>query len=336
MKTLYKIVVSAAFVLLSAPFAFAQTERESGAALYRSGDYAGAVKLLKRAAKGDDAQAFYFLGLSYLKLNKVKESEKALKRALALDGGNAKIRVGLAYVYLLKNDTVGAQKEARSVLEANPNDEEAHYIIGAVNLRGGSYNYAYERAKKAIEINPNFASAYLLKSKALVSSFSIQAGTVLKTQGARSELLREASEDLEKYLSLSPKGEDAAFERENLESIKFFYEYYSRPENQKPLSFDSAPEKPQENRTPLKIISKPRAEFTQKARAANVSGGVVRCAVGFSADGQVKHVLIIKPLGYGLDEESVKAARAIKFEPELRDGKPISVVRIIEYTFTLY
>lgn len=336
MKMFYKFVLLSAFVLSFAGFATAQSERDGGIALYRSGDYAGAVKTLKQATKANagDAQVWYFLGLSYLKQEKIKESEKALKKAVALDANDTKIRVGLAYVYLLKNRSVEARAEAESVLKSNPNDEEAHYIIGTLDLRNASYNYAYERAKKAIEINPNFASAYLLKSRALVSSFSIQARTVLKP-GARGQLLKEASEDLEKYLALSPTGEDAAFERENLESIKFFAEYYSQPENAKPVNFD-APEKPADNQTPLKILSKPRAEYTDKARAAGFTGGLVRLAVGFSADGRVKHVLIIKPLGYGLDEQSVKAAHAIKFEPELKDGKPISTVKIVEYSFTLY
>ena len=337
MSILYKIALLSVFVFSSAAFASAQSGRDGGIALYRNGDYAGAVKSLKQAAKTNagDAQVWYFLGLSYLKQEKIKESEKALKKAAALDANDAKIRVGLAYIYLLKNRSAEARAEAEGVLKINPNDEEAHYIIGAVNLRDGSYNYAYARAKKAIEINPNFASAYLLKSKALVSSFSIQAGTVTKPQDARGQLLEEARADVEKYLSLAPNGDEAAFQRENLESIKFFAEYYNRPENQKPINFD-APEKPAENETPLKITSQPRADFTERARVAGFTSGSVRVAVGFSADGVVKHVLIIKPLGYGLDEQAVKAARQIKFEPALKDGKPISVVKLVEYTFTLF
>jgi TonB family protein len=336
MKTLYKLSLLIAFVLLTAGLTFAQSERESGVALYKQGDFAGAVRLLKQASKKDanDAQVFYYLGLAYLKQEKNKESEKALKKAVALDAQNAESRSALSYVYLLVNKTVEAQNEAQAALKINPNEAQAHYIIGVVNLRNGSYNYAYERAKKAVEINRNFASAYLLKSKALVSSFSLQAGTVIKPLSARAQLLQEASEDLEKYLSLSPTGEDAEFQRENLESIKFFSEYYNRPENQKPINFD-APEKPDENETPLKIISKPRAIYTDKARSSGVSG-IIRLAVGFSADGKVKHILIIKPLGYGLDEQAVRAAREIKFEPAIKDGKPISKVKFIEYSFMIY
>lgn len=336
MKTFDRIRLISALVLLFAGFASAQSGRDGGIALYRSGDYAGAVKSLKQATKtgAGDAQAWYFLGLAYLKQDKNKESVKALKKAVALDAQNADVRSALGYVYLLMNKSDEARSEAEAALKINPNDEQAHYIIGVVNFRNGSYNYAYERAKKAVEINPNFASAYLLKSKTLVSSFSVQAGTVIKPLGARGQLLQEASADLEKYLSLSPNGEDAEFQRENLESIKFFSEYYNRPENQKPVTFDVA-DKPEETQTTFRIISKPRAEYTDKARASGVSG-VIRVAVGFAADGNVKHILLIKPLGFGLDEQAVKAARAIKFEPASKDGKPISTVKFIEYSFAIY
>lgn len=336
MKTLYKIALSFALVISFAGFAAAQSEREQGIGLYKNGDYAGAVKLLKRAVKiGDnDAQAWFYLGNSYIKQDKHKEAEKALKKAVALDAGNGKMRSRLAYVYFLRNNPRDASIEARAALDANPNDEEAHYIVGAVNFREVLYSAAYERAKKALEINPNFAAAYALKSEALVSSFSAQAGTVDKTRGARGLLLQEASDDLEKYLSLSPTGEDAAFQREKLESIRFFAEYYNRPENQNPVNFDGSAA-PEPNLTPLKIISKPLAVYTDRARSAGVSG-LIRLRVGFSADGEVKHILIIKPLGYGLDEQAVRAARGIKFEPAIKDGKPISQVKVVEYSFAIY
>lgn len=336
MKTLYKIAASFTLVMMFGGFASAQTEREQGIGLYKNGDYAGAVKSLKQAVKvGDnDAQAWYYLGNSYIKQDRHKEAEKALKKAVALAAGDAKMRARLAYVYLLRNNTREASIEARAALDVNPNDEEAHYIVGAVNFRDASYNAAYERAKKALEINPNFAAAYVLKSESLVSSFSAQAGTVVKEPGARGRLLEEAGEDLEQYLRLVPNDEDAAFQRDKLESIKFFAEYYNRPENQKPLNFDAV-SPPDAGTTPFKIISKAPAAYTDKARSAGVSG-VIRLRVGFSADGKIKHILLIKPLGYGLDEQAVKAARGIRFEPPTKDGKPISTVKVIEYNFTIY
>ena len=52
--------------------------------------------------------------------------------------------------------------------------------------------------------------------------------------------------------------------------------------------------------------------------------------------GKVEHVLVLTSLGYGLDEEAIKAARGIKYEPQTRDGKPVTTVKPVEYSFTIY
>lgn len=334
---LCKFILIFAFALLSANSVFAQTDSQKGIELYKKGDYKGAVKILKQAVKSNasDAQTWYFLGLTYLKQDKKKDSQKALEKAVALDDKDTKIRVALAYVYLLRNNSQEAQKEAQAVLALNPNDAEAHYIIGIVNFRNNQYDTAYERANKAVKISPNFAAAYLLKSESLISNFAVLTGTISKTQDAKAVLFKEATEALEKYLSLSPDNEETKFQREFLESLKFFSEYYDRPENQKPVNFDANNQPDNTGRTSIKILSKPKAAFTQKARESGVSG-TIRLLVGFAADGKVKHILIIKSLGYGLNENVVRAARAIKFEPATKDGKPISVVKMVEYVFTLY
>jgi len=57
---------------------------------------------------------------------------------------------------------------------------------------------------------------------------------------------------------------------------------------------------------------------------------------GFSENGAIKYVLVVKSLGYGLDEAAVSAARQIKFEPKMVDSKPVSVVKTIEYNFNIY
>jgi outer membrane biosynthesis protein TonB len=54
------------------------------------------------------------------------------------------------------------------------------------------------------------------------------------------------------------------------------------------------------------------------------------------ASGKVEHILFLSRLGYGLDEEVMKAVNDIKFEPKLKDGKPVSTVIVREYTFAIY
>jgi TonB family protein len=69
---------------------------------------------------------------------------------------------------------------------------------------------------------------------------------------------------------------------------------------------------------------------------AKIQGVVVLDAV-VEADGTVGDVTVARSLDaeYGLDEESIKAARQWRFEPGERDGKPVAVLVTVELTFTL-
>lgn len=324
-------------LLVSAESVFAQqTEREKGIEVYQKGDYQGAIQILKKAVKTDssDAESWYFLGLSYFNKDDAKDSLKAFKKAVELNGQDSRARVGLAYVYLIKNNLQEAQKEAQEAIKLNGKNAEAHYVLGVINFRNNSFNYAYERARKALEMNPNLAAAYLLKTESLVSSFSQQTGTVIKSQNARKELLKEAAWNLEKYISLALSNKETEFQREYLQSLEFFAQYYDAPENNLPNSLD-VNEQINVSKTPVKILSKPPASYTERARGAGITG-TIRLLVGFAVNGNVRHILVLKPLSHGLNEEAVRAARGIKFEPATQDGKPISVVKIIEYSFSIY
>ncbi|MDQ3634770.1 MAG: energy transducer TonB [Acidobacteriota bacterium] len=59
-------------------------------------------------------------------------------------------------------------------------------------------------------------------------------------------------------------------------------------------------------------------------------------AVEFSKNGKVENVLVLKSLGYGLDEKAIEASQDIKFEPAKKNGEPISVVKKVQYNFYIY
>lgn len=315
---------------------FAQTNREKGIELFRKADYKNAVKTLKKAAgeNSSDFQSQYYLGLSYIKIKSYKDAAKVLRKAVELDKNSSEAFAALAYSYLLQNDVNNADINAQTALKLNPKNHDGHYILGVSSLRRGSFNLAYERAKKTIELKPDFSLAYYLKTEALINSFGLQGGTIVNPIERRYELLSEAAESLQKYLSLAPNDKDFAFLSEYLESLKFFVQYYEKPENRKPINFD--PVEPQNNNTTgLKITFKPKPQYTDDAREAAVSGNVRVLAV-FGADGKIQHTLVTKTLGYGLDEQAIRAAKTIRFEPEMKDGKPITVVKTIVFNFAIY
>lgn len=80
---------------------------------------------------------------------------------------------------------------------------------------------------------------------------------------------------------------------------------------------------------------KPRPPYTDSARQ-NLTQGTVKIAVEFGADGKLKFAYIVKSLPNGLTENCIEALKGIKFEPAQKDGKPVSVVWIVEYSFAIY
>jgi TonB family protein len=86
---------------------------------------------------------------------------------------------------------------------------------------------------------------------------------------------------------------------------------------------------------PFKIISKPRATYTDAARQNQVTG-VVRLRVTFSASGSIGSIAPVSGLPYGLTEQAIAAARQIRFEPAKKNGVPVASTKIIEYSFTIY
>jgi TonB family protein len=91
---------------------------------------------------------------------------------------------------------------------------------------------------------------------------------------------------------------------------------------------------------PLRIVSKPRANYTDAARMNNIQGTVM-VRVTFLADGTIGKVTDVPQnhenlRKYGLVKASIEAAKKVKFEPLVKNGKPIQVIKILTYTFTLY
>jgi len=85
----------------------------------------------------------------------------------------------------------------------------------------------------------------------------------------------------------------------------------------------------------VKVLSKPRANYTNFARFYEISGKVT-LRVTFSANGTIGAISPVLKLPFGLTEEAIAAARGITFEPAIRNGVAYSVSKPVEYSFTIY
>lgn len=83
------------------------------------------------------------------------------------------------------------------------------------------------------------------------------------------------------------------------------------------------------------IRKQPNPSYTKKAEQNNVEGTVVLRAV-LAANKKVSCIEVIKGLPDGLTEKAVEAAKKIKFDPAVKDGKPVSQWAWVEYNFNVY
>ena len=83
-----------------------------------------------------------------------------------------------------------------------------------------------------------------------------------------------------------------------------------------------------------KILYRKEPAYTEEARKAKVQGTVALSLV-VDEQGVARDFKILAPLGYGLDEKAIEAVQQWKFQPGMKDGKPVSVFANIEVTFRL-
>lgn len=86
--------------------------------------------------------------------------------------------------------------------------------------------------------------------------------------------------------------------------------------------------------SPVEIVSKPRPDYTEDGRKHSVEGEVT-LEVTFTAAGQVLVVRVVRGLGYGLDEQAIRAAQQIHFKPAQLGGQPIDSRAVVHIIFQL-
>lgn len=87
--------------------------------------------------------------------------------------------------------------------------------------------------------------------------------------------------------------------------------------------------------SPPRPTQKPEPHYSKKARMVSYQGTVVLWVV-VNAQGSVEQEWVVKPLGLGLDQETLRAARTWKFAPATRNGIPVPVRVMVEMTFRLF
>ena len=84
-----------------------------------------------------------------------------------------------------------------------------------------------------------------------------------------------------------------------------------------------------------KAVYAPDPEYSEEARKAKYQGTCVLMLI-VGPDGHPRDIRVARSLGLGLDEKAMEAVKQWKFDPALKDGKPVAVAISVQVEFRLY
>jgi TonB family protein len=132
-----------------------------------------------------------------------------------------------------------------------------------------------------------------------------------------------AAGTVKQILKLDPPNLD--YWQDRLETLELYSQPVSSPEERKVFGASEMYEA-------ARMTDAPAAQYTDEALTARTHGEV-RLRLVLAADGTVKDVFPIRSLPHGLSDAAMDAARRIKFEPGIRNGKPASQLITLVYEF---
>ncbi|MBK7704255.1 MAG: TonB family protein [Acidobacteria bacterium] len=309
------------------------TELDRGIELYRNGNYASAIVVLEKLSKGElknDARVWNYIGLAYMKIDDNPAAAKALERSVKLAPNDSTIRANYGFVLLLNREIGKARSNLTKAIELDSKNASAYFLRATARFWDSKYKDALSDAEQAIAVNPDFGVAYTLKADVLVAMFGENVPTGTPT-AEELGLLERAIQALETCIASCTNKSQVEEQKSRLLGVNAFLRFLNEGNRILPVTNQTETDA---SLTPVKIISKPRPAYTDNARWNNISG-TIRVIALFDVSGRVAQAFVVKSLGYGLDEQALRAARSIRFEPAKRNGVPYSVVKMVEYSFTI-
>jgi TonB family protein len=284
----------------------AERHYKRGQKLYRSGQTEQAIEELYTALSVREIyyEAQLLLGRSLIEAKRYREAAATLREIKPPEGGAAEVHKLLGRAHYKMNKLHEAARNLHYAIGFSKRpDYELHYLLGLVMLRQGDGEGAVDEATRAAVLNPRFAPARKLLSDAYL----------METDYKGSE------KALKHYLASVRDRTEAAEIKEHIEALRSLGGAKPQKSVQKPITLP-------------RIYRIPHPGYTLEALRYKVEGSV-RLEVLFGSDGAVKHALVVRGLGFGLDEEALKAARGIEFKPGEVGGQSVSVWMGVEILF---
>ncbi|HEX6044656.1 MAG TPA: tetratricopeptide repeat protein, partial [Pyrinomonadaceae bacterium] len=239
---LYKSVLClllAAVVLLSGctnPEKAKAAHIERGEAFLKDLKYQEASLEFRNALQIDEksAPAHWGLARAYEALQRFPEMITELQKTLEFDKNHLDARIKLGNYYLAASKghpemVTEAERLARETLERDPNNIEAHILMGSILFGRGDKDAALAELNKAIELNPNRVESYLSLARFYIvnkdqqkaeetykKAISIDANSPLAHSEygkflVQSNRMPEAEAELKKSVEVGPNDRNARF-----------------------------------------------------------------------------------------------------------------------------
>jgi TonB family protein len=185
--------------------------------------------------------------------------------------------------------------------------------------------FPYASAQDVERKNDSFDCAVRIKVEMLDSGKIGK--TSMVSSSCNDEKLEEAALEAAKQIKFEPKKKDG-----KPITVTRTAEYRFTVQNKEKAETNDSAEKDR----PLKILEKPEAAYPKSDTGTVCIQGTVTLIVQFLSDGKIGKIRVVSGLPYGATENAVEAAKKIKFEPAVKDGKPVSIIKAITYNFTIY
>lgn len=227
------------------------------------------------------------------------------RAALKLDEKSPEANLILALAYKQLRKSGDAMKYAKRAVEYRQGYADAHYLLAVILYEQGKLKESGGELAMAMQQGARFANAYVLKG-----TLEIIADKRDDALASYKEALRKAGPDAAAMTGIQQRVTA-------LESIQEFASHKDDPAYHRP-----------------KPLNAPMPRYTEEARSNHVQG-TVHAAVLVDETGKVATIVLLTTLGYGLDEEAMRAASRLKFMPAIKDGKPAPIWQRVMIEFNL-
>lgn len=212
---------------------------------------------------------------------------------------------------LKQGDAQATIEALRDAVKKDKSDDTAWHSLGLAYASIGDTEKAKDAFKEA---------ATLRLSKLLaIGPLAFPSDQSPTTTAKQAQQYASTIESIERYVAMSSSPDYSL--TVDLDALRFYRDFYSGVRTDERIVYGK------EVTTKLRILSKPPPDYSR----SQASGVAILRAV-LSADGTVKHVVMLRKVEPVFDQACREAATRIRFTPATKDGQPVSTILQLEYS----